>query len=154
MRRALPVGRAAHRTSLGCVWDGSIRRTGSALARTCAIEATVWGRHGKHGDVPCGACCPAPRFRCSYPPAGHCRASVPGHHHVRSNQYGTAPIRIVAAVLRAVTAVGSDGPITGAQRCSRPLSARIGVITFASFTMPADVLSTDEGVAELATGRR
>lgn len=41
VRKALPVGRAAHRTSLGCAWDGSIRRTGSALAGTCAIEATV-----------------------------------------------------------------------------------------------------------------
>ena len=128
MRKALPVDRAAHRTSLGCAWDGFILRTGSALAGTCAIEATVWERHGKHGDAPCGAYCPAPRFRCSYPPAGHCKASVPGHHHVSSNQCGTAPTRIVAAVRRAVTAAGSDGPITGARHCSKPLLPRAGAL--------------------------
>lgn len=138
MRKALPVGRAAHRTSLGCALVGSFRQTGSALAGTCAIEATVWERHGKHGAAPCGAYCPAPRFRCSYPPAGHCKASVPWHHHVRSNQCDTAPPRIVAAVRRAVTAAGSDGPIAGARRCSKPLLPRAGAISSIAFTVPAD----------------
>lgn len=62
-----------------------------------------------------------PHIVYSYPPAGHCKASVPGHHHVRSNQYGTEPTRIVAAVRRAVTAAGSDGPIVGVKHCSKPL---------------------------------
>lgn len=128
MRKALPVGRAAHRTSLGSAWEGSFRQTGSALAGTCAIEATVWERHATHGDAPCGAYCPAPRFRCSYPPAGHCKASMPGHHHVRSNQYGTAPTRIVAAVRRAVTAASSDGPLVGVKHCSKSLLPRAGAL--------------------------
>lgn len=88
MRKALPMGRAAHRASLrvpGMVPPGS--EPGQRLQE------------------------PAPGFRCSYPPAGHCWASVPGHRHARSHQCGAAPTRISAAVRRAVTAACSDGPI-------------------------------------------
>lgn len=87
MRKALPMGRAAHRASLdvpGMVPPGE---PGRRLQE------------------------PAPGFRCSYPPAGRCWASVPGHRHVRSHQCDAAPTRIAAAVRRAVTAAGSDGPI-------------------------------------------
>jgi hypothetical protein len=43
---------------------------------------------------------------------GHssCCGSMPGHRHARSNQWEIAPTRIVAAVVRAVTA-DSDGTI-------------------------------------------
>lgn len=87
MRKALPVGRAAHRTSLGVPGMVPSGEPGRRLQE------------------------PAPGFRCSYPPAGRCWASVPGHRHVRSHQCDAAPTRIAAAVRRAVTAAGSDGPI-------------------------------------------
>ena len=87
MRKALPVGRAAHRTSLGVPGMVPSGEPGRRLQE------------------------PTPGFRCSYPPAGRCWASVPGHRHVRSHQCDAAPTRIPAAVRRAVTAVGSDGPI-------------------------------------------
>ena len=57
----------------------------------------------------------APRqgIRCSYPPVGHCRASMSGHHHACHKQWDAAPTRIVAAVRQTVTAAGSDGPVAG-----------------------------------------
>ncbi len=86
-RMALPMGRAAHSASLGVPGRFRPVRPGRRLQE------------------------PAPGFRYSYPPAGRCWASVPGHRHVRSHQCDAAPTRIPAAVRRAVTAVGSDGPI-------------------------------------------
>lgn len=99
MRKALPMGRAAHQASLGVPGMVPSGQPGRRLQE------------------------PAPGFRCSYPPAGRCWASVPGHRHVRSDQCDAAPTRIPAAVRRAVTAAGSDGPICltpspGAQSCS------------------------------------
>lgn len=87
MRKALPMGRAAHQASLGVPGMVPSGEPGRRLQE------------------------PAPGFRCSYPPAGRCWASVPGHRHVRSHQCDAAPTRIAAAVRRAVTAAGSDGPI-------------------------------------------
>ena len=87
MRKALPMGRAAHQASLGV----------SGMVPS--------GEPGRRLQEP------APGFRCSYPPAGRCWASVPGHRHVRSHQCDAVPTRIPAAVRRAVTAAGSDGPI-------------------------------------------
>lgn len=87
MRKALPMGRAAHRASRGVPGMVPSGEPGRRLQE------------------------PAPGFRYSYPPAGRCWASVPGHRHVRSHQCDAAPTRIPAAVRRAVTAVGSDGPI-------------------------------------------
>ena len=87
MRKALPMGRAAHRASLDVPGVAPSGEPGRRLQE------------------------PAPGFRCSYPPAGHCCISVPGHRHVRSHQCDAAPTRIPAAVRRAVTAAGSDGPI-------------------------------------------
>lgn len=87
MRKALPMGRAAHRASLGVPGLVPSGEPGRRLQE------------------------PAPGFRCSYPPAGRCWASVPGHRHVRSHQCDAAPTRIAAAVCRAVTAACSDGPI-------------------------------------------
>ena len=87
MRKALPMGRAAHQASLGVPGMVPSGEPGRRLQE------------------------PAPGLRCSYPPAGRCWASVPGHRHVRSHQYDAAPTRIPAAVRRAVTAAGSDGPI-------------------------------------------
>ena len=92
MRKALPMGRAAHRASLGV--PGMVPS----------------GEPGRRLQGP------APGFRCSYPPAGRCWASVPGHRHVRRHQCDAAPTRIPAAVRRAVTAAGSDGP--GFLRCA------------------------------------
>ncbi len=92
MRKALPVGRAAHRTSLGVPGMVPPGEPGRRLQE------------------------PAPGFRCSYPPAGCCWASVPRHRHVRRHQCDAAPTRIPAAVRRAVTAAGSDGP--GLLRCA------------------------------------
>ncbi len=87
MRKALPMGRAAHQASLGVPGMVPSGEPGLRLQE------------------------PAPGFRCSYPPAGCCWASVPGHHHVRSHQCDAGPTRIPAAFRRAVTAAGSDGPI-------------------------------------------
>lgn len=87
MRKALPMGRAAHRASLGVPGLVPSGEPGRRLQE------------------------PAPGFRCSYPPAGCCWASVPGHRHVRRHQCDAALTRIAAAVRRAVTAAGSDGPI-------------------------------------------
>lgn len=87
MRKALPMGRAAHQASLGVPGMVPSGEPGRRLQE------------------------PAPGFRCSYPPAGRCWASVPGHRHVRSHQCDAVPTRIPAAVRRAVTAAGSDGPI-------------------------------------------
>ena len=87
MRKALPMGRAAHQASLGVPGMVPSGEPGWRLQE------------------------PAPGFRCSYPPAGCCWASVPGHRHVRSHQCDAAPTHIPAAVRRAVTAAGSDGPI-------------------------------------------
>lgn len=87
MRKALPLGRAAHQASLGVPGMVPPGEPGRRLQE------------------------PAPGFRCSYPPAGRCWASVPGHRHVRSHQCDAAPTRIPAAVRRAVTAASSDGPI-------------------------------------------
>ena len=87
MRKALPMGRAAHQASLGVPGMVPSGEPGRRLQE------------------------PAPGLRCSYPPAGRCWASVPGHRHVRSHQCDAAPTRIAAAVRRAVTAAGSDGPI-------------------------------------------
>lgn len=81
------MGRAAHRASLGVPGMVPSGKPGWRLQE------------------------PAPGFRCSYPPAGCCWVSVPGHRHVRSHQCDAAPTRIAAAVRRAVTAAGSDGPI-------------------------------------------
>lgn len=86
MRKALPMGRAAHQASLGVPGMVPSGEPGRRLQE------------------------PAPGLRCSYPPAGRCWASVPGHRHVRSHQYDAAPTRIAAAVRRTVTAAGSDGP--------------------------------------------
>ena len=87
MRKALPMGRAAHRASRGVPGVVPPGEPGRRLQE------------------------PAPGFRCSYPPAGRCWASVPRHRHVRSHQCDAVPTRIPAAVRRAVTAAGSDGPI-------------------------------------------
>lgn len=87
MGKALPMGRAAHRASRGVPGMVPSGEPGRRLQE------------------------PAPGFRCSYPPAGRCWASVPGHRHVHSHQCDAAPTRIAAAVRRAVTAAGSDGPI-------------------------------------------
>lgn len=86
MRKALPMGRAAHQASLG-------------------VPGMVPPGEGRRLQEP------APGLRCLYPPAGRCWASVPGHRHVRSHQCDAAPTRIAAAVRQAVTAAGSDGPI-------------------------------------------
>lgn len=91
MRKALPMGRAAHGASLGVP-----------------------------GMVPPGEPArrlqePAPGFRCSYPPAGRCWASVPGHRHVRRHQCDAAPTRIAAAICRAVTAAGVTAPSASRQ---------------------------------------
>jgi len=99
MRKALPMGRAAHRASRGVPGVVPPGEPGRRLQE------------------------PAPGFRCSYPPAGLCWASVPGHRHVRSHQCDAVPTRIAAAVRRAVTAAGSDGPSVSRraqwpQRCS------------------------------------
>lgn len=87
MRKALPMGRAAHGASLGVPGVVPPGEPGRRLQE------------------------PAPGVRCSYPPAGRCWASVTGHRHVRSHQCDAAPTRIAAAICRAVTAAGSDGPI-------------------------------------------
>lgn len=87
MRKAPPMGRAAHQASRGVPGMVPSGEPGRRLQE------------------------PAPGFRCSYRPAGCCWASVSGHHHVCSHQCDAAPTRIPAAVRRAVTAAGSDGPI-------------------------------------------
>lgn len=88
MRKALPMGRAAHGASPGVPGVVPPGEPGRRLQE------------------------PAPGVRCSYPPAGRCWASVPGHRHVRRHQCDAAPTHIAAAICRrAVTAAGSDGPI-------------------------------------------
>ena len=116
MRKALPMGRAAHRASLGVP-----------------------------GMVPSGGPDrrlqePAPGFRCSYPPAGHCWASVPGHRHVRSHQCDAAPTRIAAAVRRAVTAAGSDGPHPSHAEPRGPSVAAAGVFPGAVGSIPLSAM--------------
>ena len=83
---------------------------------------------------------PAPGLRCSYPPAGRCWASVPGHRHVRSHQCDAAPTRIAAAVRRAVTAAGSDGPhLFHAEPCGPSLAAA-GVFPGAVGSIPLSAM--------------
>lgn len=101
MRKALPMGRAAHQASLGVPGMVPPGEPGRRLQE------------------------PAPGFRCSYPPAGRCWASVPEHRHVRSHQCDAAPTRIPAAVRGAVTAAGSDGPTASrSAQWTEPCSSR------------------------------
>lgn len=56
---------------------------GLALAGTCATWGTA-GRGMETTTVLHGRFHPCARVPVSYPPAGHCRASVAGHRHARS----------------------------------------------------------------------
>jgi hypothetical protein len=86
-RRGLcPRGRAAHRNEPGCAGVVPSERTGLALTGTCA-------------KVP------------AFNPAGRSlQSQYSRHHHVSVTKSDSAPSRMVAAVRRAVTAAGSDGP--------------------------------------------
>ena len=116
MRKALPMGRAAHQASLGVPGMVPSGEPGRRLQE------------------------PAPGFRCSYPPAGRCWASVPGHRHVRSHQCDAAPTRIAAAVRRTVTAAGSDGPHLSHAEPGGPSLAAAGVFPGAVGSIPLSAM--------------
>ena len=113
---ALPMGRAAHQASLGVPGMVPSGEPGRRLQE------------------------PAPGLRCSYPPAGRCWASVPGHRHVRSHQYDAAPTRIAAAVRRTVTAAGSDGPHLSHAEPGGPSLAAAGVFPGAVGSIPLSAM--------------
>ena len=116
MRKALPMGRAAHQASLGVPGMVPSGEPGRRLQE------------------------PAPGLRCSYPPAGRCWASVPGHRHVRSHQCDAAPTRIAAAICRAVTAAGSDGPHLSHAEPGGPSLAAAGVFPGAVGSIPLSAM--------------
>lgn len=116
MRKALPMGRAAHQASLGVPGMVPSGEPGRRLQE------------------------PAPGLRCSYPPAGRCWASVPGHRHVRSHQCDAAPTRIAAAVRRTVTAAGSDGPHLSHAEPGGPSLAAAGVFPGAVGSIPLSAM--------------
>ena len=128
----------------GCCDDGGTNHAededGSAHGR-----AAHRASRGVPGMVPSGEPGrrlqePAPGFRCSYPPAGRCWASVPGHRHVRSHQCDAAPTRIAAAVRRTVTAAGSDGPHLSHAEPGGPSLAAAGVFPGAVGSIPLSAM--------------
>ncbi len=120
MRKALPMGRAAHRASLGVPGMVPSGKPGRRLQE------------------------PAPGFRCSYPPTGRCCISVLGHRHVRSHQYDAAPTRIAAAVRRGVTAVGSDAPPSVSRRTQWPQPCSSGRVPWGCWQHSAVSHASDD----------
>lgn len=82
-KQARPSVKAARINEPERAWLGSSRLIGLALAGTCAIQGTA-GRGMETTTALHGRFQPCARVPVSYPPAGHCRASVARHRHVHS----------------------------------------------------------------------